>query len=181
MESKKKSEAFFLCVFRVNAACQRGDLLPPWRKDNLLPNTKTPMSDKDSVICPCFFVPLITLLFLWETTQETDDQKRKQSHVSDKMWFTLWGCCFLSISVMSLEKWQRPKSLHRSFWLPSAKETISLPSIIKQTSPVEKCQQKGNIKATFISTQRHRAGRKQLKWAYYVHPMLMKQTKAKGV
>lgn len=51
----------------------------------------------------------------------------------------------------------------------------------RQKIPRIKCQQKGNRKATFINAQKHRAGRKQLKWAYYVHPMLMKRTKAKGV
>lgn len=76
---KENLQSFFLCVFRVNAACQREDLLRPQRK------TFSWWWKHDGVTWVaqanfCSTVTVITLGELWHPTLVEKNRKKKSHH-----------------------------------------------------------------------------------------------------
>lgn len=174
-KGKKKSGAFFLCVFRVNAACQRGDLLPPQREDNLLTNMKTLMSNKANA--RLFYTTNDSSFPLENTVID----KWSETQTNPWIWQNVIHAMKLLLPVHLCDELEDVTKTEERVFVGVSGCQVQTRGFLCQVllnrqknPPVEKCQQKGNIKATFIRAQRHRAGRKQLKWAYYVHPMLVK-------
>lgn len=76
---EKKLQSFFLCVFRVNAACQRGDLLRPQRKTF----SRWWKHDWATWVGQpnfCSTVTVITLGALWHPTLVKNTPGKKGSH-----------------------------------------------------------------------------------------------------
>lgn len=170
---REKTGSFFLCVLRVNAACQKGDLLRPQRKT--FPRWwKHDWATWVAQPNFCSTVTVITLGALWHPTS-VKKTREKETRKKDAVWAQK-GCDLgdpssLSITHSQCCEWlQRPPDW--DFDVAKSKRHIALPSIGKRTRKshphVEKYQQNGSIKATFKGAQSQRPDGIWLNGVYYV-------------
>lgn len=135
-EREKKLGSFFLCVFRVNAACQRGDLLRPQRKTF----SRWWKHDWATWVAQpnfCSTVTVITLRALWHPTLVKKTPGKEKSH-KDAFWgkkdatWESWAPCPSLGSAVNGYKGPQSETLW-DFDVAKSKCHIALPSIREKT------------------------------------------------